>query len=89
MNRRDKCLVLAQCDAHVTELLVQYEGLPVESMVEKVPAQQNSEILQTDSLYQSFDQLLRTNYEDAKKPTLRSSTPLLEAMVYFMSEESH
>ena len=67
MKRRDKCLVLAQCDAHVTELIVQYEGVPVESMVEKVPAQQYSELLQTDSLYQSFDQLLRTNYEDAKK----------------------
>ena len=67
MKRRDKCLVLAQCDAHVTELLVQYEGVPVESMVEKVPAQQYSELLQTDSLYESFDQLLRTNYEDAIK----------------------
>ena len=51
----------------MTELLVQYEGVPVESMVEKVPAQQYSELLQTDSLYESFDQLLRSNYEDAIK----------------------
>ena len=67
MERRDKCFALAQCDAHVTELLVQYEGVPEKSMVEKVSAQQYSELLQTDSLHQRFDQLLRTNYENAKK----------------------
>ena len=67
MKYKNKSLILAQCDAHVTSFLVQRGDLPVQSMVDKISESEYSEKLTNNALYKKFDSLLRQSYLEAKE----------------------
>ena len=67
MNSKQKLLVLAQCDAHVTVELINDGTVQVESMVEKTSDEEYKFLLDCNPLFKKYDQLLRLSYAEAKE----------------------
>ena len=67
MNSKQKALVLAQCDAHVTVELINDGTVQVESMVEKTSDEEYKFLLDCNPLFKKYDQLLRLSYAEAKE----------------------